>query len=499
MPSRSIAEAARAVKPRAFTLELTKGCNLRCGYCYYAQREDAYDPRTRMSPEVAEGSIDLLLAESEPAEPVHVHFFGGEPLLDFPLLARTLLYGERRAAAAGKAITFEVTTNGTRFTDEVIAFLNEHAVHVGVSFDGPPELQDAARPAAAGSSYAQAAPGTRALLASRRGTELERKTHCSVVLTRRSADVVAIASHLEELGFTRIILTPATDLEGESNGFGPDDLPEVLAAYDRLADAYEEAVAAGRPVAVEWFPKLMERLLSGERREHFCQGGREYLGVAADGDINLCYRFYEDDAFAMGSVADGIDRGVTERLLEHSLMERTTCSRCWARHFCGGGCHHDNVTVGGELSEPNPVTCDLFRHGMGRTLEAWVRLSRAGRLGGRAPVDAPGDAAPAAPTVDGGTMGDRANATFEESDRPRRSPGCHVRDLDGEQVVYDPATHEVVVLNGTAAFIFGLCDGERSVAELLAELQRTFDAPADVLRRDLLATLAELRSKRLFA
>ncbi len=92
------------MRPRAFTLELTKGCNLRCGYCYYAQREEAYDPRTRMSDEVAERSVELLLAEGPPGEPIHLHFFGGEPLLDFPLLARTVRYAERRSAEEGRGV-----------------------------------------------------------------------------------------------------------------------------------------------------------------------------------------------------------------------------------------------------------------------------------------------------------------------------------------------------------------------------------------------------------
>jgi hypothetical protein len=41
-----------------------------------------------------------------------------------------------------------------------------------------------------------------------------------------------------------------------------------------------------------------------------------------------------------------------------------------------------------------------------------------------------------------------------------------VRELGGERVVYDPVSHEVVVLNKTAAFIFELCDGSRTVKDL---------------------------------
>ncbi len=479
------------MKPRAFALELTKGCNLRCGYCYYAERERPYDPKTRMSREVAERSVDLLLEEGPQGQPVHIHFFGGEPLLDFPLLRSTTLYGERRAAEAGKEITFEVTTNGTRLEPGVIAFLNEHRIMVGVSFDGPPEIQDVARPLANGSSYALAAPKIRSLLASRAGTPLEAKTHGSVVLTRMDFDLVKIVRHLEGLGFRKILLTPATDLEGQTNGFREEDLPRVLAAFDALADEYERAILAGRHVAETWFPRLIGRILSGERRTHFCQGGRDYLGVAADGQVALCYRFFEDAENGMGSVQQGLERGVTERMLSKTLDERTTCSKCWARWYCGGGCHHDNRMSMGDIEEPNPIACDIFRHTMGRALESWARLSRAGKLPRKS---ASGTSTTMIPSEPSGVQ--RIGEDWETL-RPRSAAGAYVRDLGGEQVVYDPATHEVVVLNETAAFIFARCDGTRSVAEILAGLVRRYDAPPEVLRSDLRAVLSDLLAKRL--
>jgi uncharacterized protein len=484
-------EEARGLRPRAFTLELTKGCNLRCGYCYYADRDQPYDPRARMTPEVARASVDTLIREGPTGEPFHLHFFGGEPLLHFELLKETVLYAEAEASKAGKSASFELTTNGTRFGDEVIAFVNAHAIHVGVSFDGLKELQDEARPARGASSYDLAVPGIRRFLASRKGTPLAAKTHCTVVLTRRSTDLRAIVRHVEELGFEKIVLAPVTDLDGRSNGYRDEDLPALYGAFDELAEDYERAALEQRGVATNWFPLLMGRLLSGERKTHFCQGGLDYLGVAADGKVSLCYRFYEDPAFGMGSLATGIERGVTERLLAHDLESRTACSACWARWFCGGGCHHDNVRAGGGLGEPNPVTCDLFRHSMGRTLEIWGRLSRRGVLP-RRPNPPPETAAM------NGSPGTAA-PTDHDRERPRRSRTCHVRDLDGEKVVYEPTSHEVVVLNATAARIFELCDGERTVGEILASLEHEFEAPEAVLRADLAATLTDLRARRLLS
>ena len=376
------AQAARALRPRAFALELVKGCNLRCGYCYYAGREQAYDPKTRMSREVAERSVELLLAEGPRDQAVHLHFFGGEPLLDFELLSDVTEYAERRAREEGRAMTFEVTTNGTRLEPAVIAFLNRHRFAVGVSFDGPPEVQDAARPLAGGSSYALAAPKLRALLASRAGTDL--KTHASVVVTRRELDLVRIVEHLEQLGFTKILLTPATEQAGGTSGIREEDLPRAYAAIDALAREYERRTLAGAPVAETWFPRLVGRITTGKRLTQFCSGGRDYLGVAADGKVALCYRFFEDERFAMGSVQEGITRGVTERILAQPFDQRTECARCWARHYCGGGCHHDNQTSQGAIERPNPVSCELFRHGMDRALEAWAVVTREGKLAGRA-------------------------------------------------------------------------------------------------------------------
>jgi len=482
-------EEARAIKPRAFSLELTKGCNLRCGYCYYAAREEAYDPRRVMSVEVAERSVDLLLRESGDNEAVHLHLFGGEPLLNFPLLRHVVEYGEAQAAARGRKITFEVTTNGTRFSEPVIAFLNQHRIHVGVSFDGPPDVQDRSRPALVGSSHALALPGIRHFLASRQGTDLAARTHCSVVITRRELDLVRIVRDLEELGFERIILTPATDLTGSgSHGLSTEDLPAILRAYDALAADFEARKREGRPAAVTWFDNLLGRLLSGKRKTRFCEGGRDYLGVAADGKVALCYRFYENGEFAMGDVHQGIDRRVTERLLELPLENKPACSTCWARYFCGGGCHHENLIATGGLGDPNPVTCEILRHSMGRTLEIWARLTRDGRIEGRALGNG-------AATRENTAMNPKPAIDLHYQPKIRNS--CHVRKVGREHVVYEPVSHEVVVLNATAAFIFEHCDGERTAADLVAAMASRFHAPADVLERDLLQTLELFRQKSL--
>lgn len=476
---------ALAIPPRALTLELTKGCNLRCGYCYYAAREDAYDPATTMSPAVAERSIELLLTEGPADQPVHLHLFGGEPLLNFKLVEHVVTYGERRAREESRTITFELTTNGTRFSDRIIEFLNEHSIQVGVSFDGPPQVQDESRPALKGSSYALAEAGIRKFLASRQGTELMVKTHCSVVVTRRELDLVAIVEHLEGMGFESVILTPATDLSGQSHGLTESDLPAILAAYDALAERYERRRRDGQPTSVLWYDNLMDRLLSGQRKTRFCGGGVDYLGVSSDGSMSLCYRFYQDEDFGMGDVFDGIDRTVTKKLEDEGLENRLTCGTCWARYFCGGGCHHENLIATGSLGEPNPITCEILRHSMDHTLEIFGRESSRGAV---AQIPSVANTSEEQMTPD---------LEIKMTDTPAAKPTCHIREVGEERVVYEPGVHEVAFLNKTATWLFEQCDGTRSVQDLLTAMVARFDAPEDVLRQDLLDTIGLFQSRGL--
>ena len=117
---------------------------------------------------------------------------------------------------------------------------------------------------------------------------------------------------------------------------------------------------------------------------------------------------------------------------------------------------------------------------MDLTLGLWGNLSKTGRLRGRRAPERNGNE----------NMSDASLPA-----RPKRHPNCHVRDLDGEQVVYVPDTHEVVVLNATARFIFEQCDGTRTRDEVLDALQGRYAAERNVLARDLDATLKDLCGK----
>lgn len=126
--------SAPTLRIRALDLILTSDCNLRCAYCY----QDAKHPG-RMRPDTLRGALDLVRAFA--AGEVRVHFVGGEPLLAFDLLERAVTDLEASKPATPK-VSYSVSTNGLLLGRRERRFLDDHRVHVRLSFDGVREMQD---------------------------------------------------------------------------------------------------------------------------------------------------------------------------------------------------------------------------------------------------------------------------------------------------------------------------------------------------------------------
>jgi sulfatase maturation enzyme AslB (radical SAM superfamily) len=114
--------------PTAVAVALTSGCNLRCAYCY--QRRG---PVERMPWPVLRGAIETLLAGGA-AEP-ELAFYGGEPLLELPLIRRAIGYLDDRAPP-GVTPRYRLVTNGTLLDARAIRLLALRRVRTLISFDG---------------------------------------------------------------------------------------------------------------------------------------------------------------------------------------------------------------------------------------------------------------------------------------------------------------------------------------------------------------------------
>jgi Coenzyme PQQ synthesis protein D (PqqD) len=71
--------------------------------------------------------------------------------------------------------------------------------------------------------------------------------------------------------------------------------------------------------------------------------------------------------------------------------------------------------------------------------------------------------------------------------------------VEGEVLLYDPKQTRAVYLNPTAALVFSLCDGKRSVREIIRVLSECYPDGAASLSNDVLTTINELRENGVLA
>src|SRR5262245_49371951 len=324
----------KPVPLQTLVVNVTNQCNLSCTYCYeygedkIVDTENGKQPKF-MSAETARASVDFALREARESPTAHITFFGGETLMNFPVLQSTIAYARVRAAEVGKAIDFSLTTNATLLRPEIIEFLAEERVGVTISIDGPEDLQNRFRVFKSGvGSYDIAAPKIKALLARHR----TRPIGARVTLTRQTLDVSRIYRHLtEEIGFWEVGFAPVTTAPARDYAISDGGFDELLSQFRGLAQDYLKASLENRHHGFSNVRETLQELHQGHAKAYPCGAGLGLMGVATDGDVALCHRFAGSDAHQLGDVRSGVSWGKQQSFLDsHHIVEKTDCRSCWA-------------------------------------------------------------------------------------------------------------------------------------------------------------------------
>ena len=319
-------------------LNVTNKCNLACTYCYEYGEDKIVDTRYGkqpkfMSEETAEESVEFLLAESKGQEVARLTFFGGETLLNFPVLQKTVAYARRRAAEEGKRVEFSLTTNATLLRPEIIEWLADNRIGVTISIDGPKAVQDGLRVFHNGrGTYDVVLPKIKELLRVHRS----RPIGARVTLTQKHMDVLGIFRHLtEEIGFWEVGLAPVTTQDHRDYAITPETKDDMLRQFEVLAEEWLERALRDEHHGFTNVRDTIEEIHKGVSKAYGCGAGLGLMGVATDGEVALCHRFAGSPEHTIGSVSEGVDRRKQGQfLVDHHIAAKTDCHTCWARPIC---------------------------------------------------------------------------------------------------------------------------------------------------------------------
>lgn len=80
---------------------------------------------------------------------------------------------------------------------------------------------------------------------------------------------------------------------------------------------------------------------------------------------------------------------------------------------------------------------------------------------------------------------------------PKRRSDVKIRGVEGEAVVLDRQGGQIHQLNPTASFIWNLCDGRSTLAEIENQMAEAFDVDRKTAAKDLAGILWQLRQLNL--
>lgn len=368
---------------KAMCLHICHDCNLRCTYCFAGTGDYGTGHRAMLSAETGRQAIDFLIAASGNRHHLDVDFFGGEPLMNWPVVVELTHYCEEAGARAGKDIRLTITTNALLLDDEKTAFINRHMKNCVLSIDGRPEIHNLMRPSPGGKpSYEPISKRIKTFVKARTSEDcLNPEHYVRATFTRNNLDFSEDVKHIaDELLARHISVEPVVGVDGCGYEIRTEDIPEIEKEYEKLALFLSERRKEGNPVNFFHFNMDAATGPCVYKRLKGCGVGAEYCAVTPEGDIYPCHQFVGEEKFRMGNVnrlseiidesgqllsgksaTDILDPEVRRIFLDRLMPNREECINCFARYHCGGGCAANRYFSTGSLDEEYQIGCRLAR------------------------------------------------------------------------------------------------------------------------------------------
>lgn len=365
-------QPAQDLVVKALCLHAAHDCNLRCRYCF-AGTGDFGGERGLLELDTGKRALDYLFQASGSRRHVEVDYFGGEPLLNFSVVKELIEYGQEQAAIHDKILKQTLTTNGVLLTQEVGEYLDSKGVNLILSIDGRPEVHDKMRPGVGGQgSYQRVAKAI--------SNYLEYGNHNNYYVrgtyTHFNLDFCQDVLHLVEQGFTQVSVEPVVAPDEYDYALKEEDLPQLMQQYDELAEAWYDAKKQGDPFNFFHFNVSLDKGPCLPRRLTGCGAGNEYMAVTPEGDLYPCHQFVGNSDFLLGDVWQGpTNKAVLDLFKKTNVLTKDECRNCWARFFCGGGCHANAYNFNKDLNQPYQLGCRLQRKRLESAIYLQVRLA----------------------------------------------------------------------------------------------------------------------------
>lgn len=337
-------------------LLISQTCNMGCIYCLNGQKTYQKDKALMMSKEVAFKSIERCLDSLNPQGFLEIIFFGGEPLLNWPLAKEIIIYSEKvlKYKHVEKLIKYHFTTNLSLIPADLIEWAKRYEITFLCDVDGPREIHDKCRPFKNGNSSHETIVKNIGRL-----TEAGLSVFLRTTITSVNHDhLLEITEHHHAIGGKSSAFVPVNPVNSDEDILEEELLPSPDNIINGMTDVYKSKL---------W--KVNELYPFNQHAARLAPGSRSVVGCGASygntpvvdvtGDVYPCIYLVGRKEFYIGNIMNESypDKNVLGRIYNYlHVDQREDCKACPWRYICGGACALGRLTI-----FDNPVASERVR------------------------------------------------------------------------------------------------------------------------------------------
>lgn len=364
---------------RRLVIHLTNDCNMRCQYCYANGGLYGSD-RDMMSKTTLDKVVNSFFNEFDIIE--GIQFFGGEPLMNLPLLEYACKKISRVSQERGYKIGFGIVTNGTLIDNDFIDLVKKYDLQVTLSYDGHPKINDIMRIMEDGTG------SSGIILKNAKALKKETGQPNTIEVTynrhhvEQGISISEVVNHIyKEIPNTYVHLVPAG---------GSDKCDYSIENLGMFADSMHEIIKKKKDGQTDSMPmySLAQRIFSALENQNtnipnICDAGFGTISVSTKGNVYPCFMFTDNEDMCYGNVNDQnfftseVFNQVGSRLNAFSVKDNNpTCKECFIKSLCNG-CLGLNSFHSGSPYVLSDKICNMFRDMTDQALLEYAELQSA--------------------------------------------------------------------------------------------------------------------------
>lgn len=333
-------------------LIVTTNCNLGCKYCYIENNVCNNFREEYMSVETARLAIDRYVDHLHKVglKKAEIILYGGEPLVNWKTVKDIVLYTKQFDVD----IEVSIVTNGTLIDEEKIEFIIQNNVKIGISLDGPKEINDVNRvyrgnPA---SVYDRVMKSVQALNAKK--AEFGLSITVSEQFLEHKAEIIEWLKKFPVNGIFYNLYHFST--------FTENWLEMYEESSDFLIDSFNELNRYRGLIEGRQFRKF-ESVMEGKFKFSDCAAvGCNQITIRPNGNMSICHCYSKTDKYVIGNLyemtfEEALESAEAKFWKYRSPIYNEECLKCEGLFLCGGGCPAQGEAMFGSRDEMDKPFC----------------------------------------------------------------------------------------------------------------------------------------------